>query len=822
LNRFSHIADEKRRKYAGMVSSIDDGVGSILDKLEEKNILDDTLIFFLTDNGGASSNASNNYPLRGFKSSFYEGGIRVPFTMSWPAVVPKGVTYDHPVSSMDMMATAVAEAGVTAENNLDGVNLIPYVTGEKEGIPHETLFWRNYDRNIYVVRDGDLKLIDDSGTKSIFNIADNPEEKESNKITFRDQEHGYLMELIEEWKSQLVPPAYLGLLQDQEYNQQNPDRFSIPNPYEADRTGMSIPEGYELIWSQEFNGGSVPDSNWWNYEYGFVRNQELQWYQPENVTISDGVLSFEGRRETVQNPDYDPSSDNWRLNRASADYTSASINTKDKFTFKYGVMEVRARIDTSKGSWPAIWTLGADRKWPDKGEVDVMEFYRRNNVPGILANAAWYGEDQGQVYWDGFFKPLSEFIWKMPDFPERFHVWRMEWNENTINLYLNDELLNTINVAEAEYSDGFNPLRQPHYILLNLALGSNGGDPSETDFPLSYEVDYVRVFQKKDDNNGPSSSDIIDIDGNGYKTVKIGDLNWMAENLRTTRFSNGDAIKLVSSNSDGNTEWKNTNQPARSTFRGNTELVESLGYLYNFYAVKDERGICMDRWRVPTEEDWMNLETYAGMPAADLNRDGWAGGIQNVGGKLKSVDSEHWESPNTGATDDYGFSWTGGRTRYAYGAFEAPESLYRFSSIWSADENNDGNAYRRLVRYNRNEIRRSVIPKKSGVSVRCVSDITAVSIEDKSSLPKTYELRQNYPNPFNPLTQIQFELPQPSQISLTVYDLLGRVSKELVNTNYAAGRHQIKFDGSNLASGIYLYQLKTDSKVITKRMTLLK
>lgn len=86
----------------------------------------------------------------------------------------------------------------------------------------------------------------------------------------------------------------------------------------------------------------------------------------------------------------------------------------------------------------------------------------------------------------------------MPDFTERFHLWRMEWDEDRIELFLNGELLNTINIEEATYADGFNPFRQPHYILLNLAIGANGGNPSNTEFPLSYEVDYVRVFQKKD------------------------------------------------------------------------------------------------------------------------------------------------------------------------------------------------------------------------------------------------------------------------------------------------------------------------------------
>lgn len=262
-----------------------------------------------------------------------------------------------------------------------------------------------------------------------------------------------------------------------------------------EKSDITPPDGYELIWSQEFDVDGKPDEKWWSYENGFMRNEELQWYQSDNISVKDGILVFEGRKEVVQNPNYNPNSSDWRLNRKQANYTSASITTQDKFSFKYGILEVRARIDTSKGSWPAIWTLGIDRKWSDKGEIDVMEFYRRNNVPTIMANAAWI--EDGKVKWDASPTPLSSLLKNMPDWPERFHVWKMVWDEDSIDIYLDDQLLNSITVVGASYSDGFNPFRQSHFILLNLALGSNGGNPDNTTFPLHYEVDYVRVFQKK-------------------------------------------------------------------------------------------------------------------------------------------------------------------------------------------------------------------------------------------------------------------------------------------------------------------------------------
>lgn len=259
-----------------------------------------------------------------------------------------------------------------------------------------------------------------------------------------------------------------------------------------------LKDGYTLVWHDEFNEGSKPDTSNWSYEQGFVRNEELQWYQPDNAAIQDGKLVIEGRRETIQNPGHDSTSSEWRKNRPHANYTSSSINTSDKQEFKYGLIEVRAKIDTSSGMWPAIWTLGthADRRWPANGEVDIMEFYKVDGQQTILANAAWAGEE-GQDVWDDQKVPFSEFLEEDSQWPEKFHVWKMNWTEESIKLYLDDKLLNEIDLNKTLNPDGFNPFHQPHYILLNLAIGSNGGDPSNTEFPKQYEVDYVRVYQQK-------------------------------------------------------------------------------------------------------------------------------------------------------------------------------------------------------------------------------------------------------------------------------------------------------------------------------------
>jgi beta-glucanase (GH16 family) len=281
--------------------------------------------------------------------------------------------------------------------------------------------------------------------------------------------------------------ALSGLMMAQKTDAFKPD-FSKPQ----------IITGMKLVWNDEFNEGSKPDTAFWRYENGFVRNQELQWYQEDNATIANGLLLIEGRREKVRNPRYNAESDRWNLNREYAQYTSSSIQTSGKKSWLYGTFLIRARIDTSMGSWPAIWTLGTSGGWPAGGEIDIMEFYRhrQTNQPIILANVAWQSE-QKSSQWHTEIRPLIDFTSKDPDWVRKFHVWKMEWDSTSIKLYLDDLLINTTLLTETVNPDGRNPFREPQFLLLNLALGATGGDPSNTEFPINYEIDYVRVYQSK-------------------------------------------------------------------------------------------------------------------------------------------------------------------------------------------------------------------------------------------------------------------------------------------------------------------------------------
>lgn len=193
LAKFAHIPDLHRRTMLGMMASLDENVGQILAKVRETNLDDNTLVFFLSDNGGPTGrarpqpdadfeygqNTSKNDPLRGVKGDLLEGGIRVPFLVQWKGHLPAGKTYDKPVISLDIAPTALALAGVAPqpEWKLDGTNLLPFLTGEDAAAPHDTLFWRfrvppaNPGLYRWAMRQGDWKLVKNGkDSLSLYNL----------------------------------------------------------------------------------------------------------------------------------------------------------------------------------------------------------------------------------------------------------------------------------------------------------------------------------------------------------------------------------------------------------------------------------------------------------------------------------------------------------------------------------------------------------------------------------------------------------------------------------------------------------------------------
>lgn len=230
LSRFEQIKDVKRRTYAAMVSAVDDGVGRLLDNIRDLHIENNTLIFFLSDNGGPiNDNASSNAPFRGQKSDFFEGGIHVPFAIQWKGHLPSGVTYNAPVSSLDIFATAASLVNAKPRNSLDGVNLLPFISGQAKDIPHRELYWRNYDKERYCILGNIYKRIDEKGKPTMFfDLSNDISEKVNLAGSSNHQSQMDDFEnKINAWRQLLEAPVFMGLLEDEQYSREHPERWKV-------------------------------------------------------------------------------------------------------------------------------------------------------------------------------------------------------------------------------------------------------------------------------------------------------------------------------------------------------------------------------------------------------------------------------------------------------------------------------------------------------------------------------------------------------------------------------------------------------------------
>jgi arylsulfatase A-like enzyme len=213
LARVAHIADEPRRVYAAMMLAVDDGVGRLLAALRQHGIADQTLIFYMSDNGGPSDGRLPcfNTPFTGNKGGMKEGGIRVPYFVQWPAGLRAGTVYDRPVSTLDIVPTALAAAGVPlpADVSLDGVNLLPYWRGERTGDPHPQLFWRYSRRGIWAIREGDWKLMQSRGKvpSELYHLGQDPSESH-NLAAAEPARVQSLQALYNAWSATLPAPLW--------------------------------------------------------------------------------------------------------------------------------------------------------------------------------------------------------------------------------------------------------------------------------------------------------------------------------------------------------------------------------------------------------------------------------------------------------------------------------------------------------------------------------------------------------------------------------------------------------------------------------------
>ena len=273
-----------------------------------------------------------------------------------------------------------------------------------------------------------------------------------------------------------------------------PNGLNIPTPYstvkitndDADAIsfvdGYNTPKvrkGYSLVWADEFDGSSLNLNNW-GFDIGNSGwgNNELEYYQDgnKNVTVANGTLTITAKKEKVQ----------------SANYTSARIKTQGKKSFTFGRIDIRAKLMTGQGYWPALWMLGesiSSMGWPACGEIDIMELV--GSKPNVVVGTAHWGlPGNGSTYIS------KNYTLNGTDFSNEYHVFSIVWVKDQIQWYVDDQLYHTITKNNVNANVNY-PFNSPHFFIFNVAVGGNwpGYPDANTVFPKSMVVDYVRVFQ---------------------------------------------------------------------------------------------------------------------------------------------------------------------------------------------------------------------------------------------------------------------------------------------------------------------------------------
>eukprot|EP00440_Ansanella_granifera_P067965 gb/GFBE01073729.1/.p1 GENE.gb/GFBE01073729.1/~~gb/GFBE01073729.1/.p1 ORF type:complete len:480 (+),score=85.88 gb/GFBE01073729.1/:1-1440(+) len=312
-------------------------------------------------------------------------------------------------------------------------------------------------------------------------------------------------------------------------------------PSQPGSLGLPI---WELAWSEEFdqyscvsdkNGVLRPNPHQWSHEIGYKRGRELQWYQPDNVKCEDGKLVITAKRQNPRPaPDAkgqckvnnDPTNklsdelceqcapphfeyfypcDTLQSDRSgnpacdcssTAQYTSGSIMTRGKVEFSYGLIEMRAKIDTRPGAWSSFWAIGDFDlvPWPRNGEIDILDAFQR-----MLKSSIVHADETGRP--DGAVQHAAARAID-PQWEKYYHTWQLEWDEKFVIIRVDGEEMFRVDlsVADPQRTTWPNPFtnKKNFFLILNLAIGGHsGGDADESEFPVEFKVDYIRYWKKK-------------------------------------------------------------------------------------------------------------------------------------------------------------------------------------------------------------------------------------------------------------------------------------------------------------------------------------
>ena len=268
----------------------------------------------------------------------------------------------------------------------------------------------------------------------------------------------------------------------------------VANAAPKAKAPKTLPGGWVYEWGDEFNGTKL-DEKKWAYELGVVRNPGAsQTYTKDCVKVRKGKLVISSVAKKTPNCVYKEGSERWMEKIKYQPFASGSVTTRDVKHFEApGRLEFRAKVPRGKGVWPAIWTMHVNKYgWPANGEIDILEHISQepNTCYSIFRWGKIGGNQEHKVI------RTTNF----PDYSKAFHTYVLEWDENIMRILIDDKEVGRVNIADANYPDGGNPLRTPCYIIMNTAIGGQGTWPETADpkdYPVKFEIDYVRYYTKK-------------------------------------------------------------------------------------------------------------------------------------------------------------------------------------------------------------------------------------------------------------------------------------------------------------------------------------
>lgn len=256
----------------------------------------------------------------------------------------------------------------------------------------------------------------------------------------------------------------------------------------------TLPGGWVYAWGDEFNGRKL-DEKKWAYELGVIRNRGASHtYTKDCVKVAGGKLILISKAKETPNCNFREGSTKWTEQIKTQPYASGSVTTRGVKHFEApGRLEFRAKIPKAKGVWPAIWTMHVNKyPWPANGEIDILEHISQE--PQTCYTLFRWGRNGGNQ------EHKVVRTTNIPNYPAKFHTYVLEWDDEIMRVLIDDKEVGRVKISEADYPNGDNPLRTPCYIIMNTAIGGPGAWPElpdAKDYPVKFEIDYVRYYTKK-------------------------------------------------------------------------------------------------------------------------------------------------------------------------------------------------------------------------------------------------------------------------------------------------------------------------------------